>query len=88
MGSEKTEHFGKSGSTGRSRGSDTRLTGTEPINSGDEHNSGNNKSALTRATNSNRDTAQSPGDHIPENVPGSAPQSNPATAIPPASPTR
>jgi len=36
MGSEKTEHFGKSGSTGRSTGSNTRLTGTEPIDPGDD----------------------------------------------------
>ena len=85
MGSEKTKHFGKSGSTGRSTGSDTRLTRTEPINPGDDGlNSGSNKSALTRPTNSNRNTAQPPGDHISESVPGSAPQSDPPTAIPPA----
>ena len=85
MESEKTEHFGKSGSTGRSTGSDARLTGTEPINPGDDGlSSGSNKSALTRSTSSSRDTAQSPGDHISENVPGSAPQSDPPAAIPPA----
>ncbi|PUU77711.1 hypothetical protein B9Z19DRAFT_1085708 [Tuber borchii] len=67
MGSEKTEHFGKSGSTGRSTGSDARLTGTEPIDPGDDGlNYGSNNSALTRPTNSNRDTAQPPGDHISE----------------------
>ena len=78
MGSEKTEHFGKSSSTGRAIGNNTRLSGTEPINPGDDGlNSGSNKSALTRPTNSNRDTTQSSGDHISENVPGSAPQSDP-----------
>ena len=57
-------------------GSNTRLTGTEPINPGDGGlNSGSNKSALIKPTNSN--TAPSSGDHISENVPGSAPQSDP-----------
>ena len=61
------------------------MTGTEPINLGDdERNSGTNKPALTRPTNSKKDSAKSPGDHISENFPGSSPQSNPATAIPPA----
>jgi len=51
--SEKTEHFGKSGSTGRSTGCNTQLTGTEPINPGDGGlNSGSNNSGLTRPTNS------------------------------------
>jgi len=84
MRSEKTEHFGKSGSTGRSTGSNTRLTGTEPINPGNGGlNSGSNNSAITRPTNSNRDTVQSSGDHISEKVPGSAPQSDPPIVIPP-----
>ncbi|PUU78298.1 hypothetical protein B9Z19DRAFT_1127008 [Tuber borchii] len=45
-------------------------------------NFGSNKSALTGATNSNGDTAQSSGDLISESVPGSAPQSDPPTEIP------
>jgi len=85
MGSEEKEHLGKSGSTGRSTGSDTQLTGKEPINPGDDKlNSRRNKSALTRPTNTNRGTAQSLDNHISENVPGSAPQSNTPTAATPA----
>ena len=84
-GAKKTAHLGKSGSTGSDTGSDTQLTGEKPINPGDDElNSRSNKSALTRPTNTNRGTAQSPDDHISENVPGSAPQSNPPTAALPA----
>jgi len=83
--SEKTEHFEKSGSTGSDTGSDTRLTGTEPINPGDDGlHSRSNRSALTRPTKSGKDTAQSPGGHISEDAPGPVPLLNPLTAIPSA----
>ena len=85
MGKRKRKHFGKSGSTERSAGSDIRLTRTNPICFGDDGlNSGSNKSEFARPTKSNGDRDQSPGDERLENVPGSAPQSDRSTAIQPA----
>jgi len=60
-------HLGKSGSVEGSEAVDTRLTGMEPINPGhDGLDSESNRSALSVAARSIRDTVQSPGDEQSE----------------------
>jgi len=63
------EHLGKSGSAEGSEAGDTRLTGIEPINPGNDGlDSESNRSALSVAARSIRDTVQSPGDEQSEDL--------------------